>query len=209
MSQNEQKLDYLSEYCKKFQFLHCFHGVSFLKGDVQKGELWGEVLRVSPKTQPPTPKPQLCLGEMECLKAGVGRGNKMGSNAGVGFLLDKNYSFCCPKTWFLIKEGKKKKKRKKRERTITLQTFIRESPSASPQSRSAAVRLWGDLKNHKTGEFTVSRIFLEIPNQHKDLVYLHPLRCSPSPWIPGMFSRGLRQDDALCPIPLSTPGTQI
>lgn len=168
----------------------------------KRGGFEGRVLRDNPKMQPPTPKPQLCFREAECLKAGVGRGNKRGSNAGVGFLPDKNYAFCCLKTWFLIKEIKG-------ERTITLQTFIREVPPASPQSRSAAVRLWGDLRNHKTGEFIISRIVLEIPNQHKDLVRLHPLRCSPSPCIPGMFSRGHRQDDALCPIPLSTPGTQI
>lgn len=90
MSQNERKLDYLSGYCKKFQFLHCFRGVSFLEGDVQKGGSFeGRVLGVSPKTHPPTPQPQLCFREVECLKAGVGRGNKRGSNAGVGFLLDK------------------------------------------------------------------------------------------------------------------------
>lgn len=55
MSQNERKLDYLSEYCKKFQFLHCFHGVSFLEGDVQKGELRGEGARGQSQNTPTHP----------------------------------------------------------------------------------------------------------------------------------------------------------
>lgn len=167
----------------------------------KRGGFEGRVLRDNPKMQPPTPKPQLCFREAECLKAGVGRGNKRGSNAGVGFLPDKNYSFCCSKTWFLIKGRKKKGKG---------QSFSKPSLEKSPLPPcKAALRLWGDLINHKTGEFMISRIVLEIPNQRKDLVCLHPLRCSPSPQIPGMFSRGHRQDKALCPIPLSTPGTQI
>lgn len=167
----------------------------------KRGSFEGRVLGVSPKTHPPTPQPQLCFGEVECLKAGVGRGNKRGSNAGVGFLLDKkNTRSVVQKTDFWWK---------KRERTITWQTFIRWVPSSSLQSHSAAVRLWGDLKTHKTGEVMILITILEIPNRHKDLVCLHPLRCSPCPRIPGMFSRGHRQDDALCPVPLSTPGTQI
>lgn len=111
----------------------------------KRGSFEGRCSGTVPKcSRPPQSHRQLCLGKTVCLKAGVGRGNKRGSNAGVGFLPDKNYSFCCPKNWFLIKEKKKKG-------TITLQTFIGEVSLCFPR---AAPQLWGfgvTLKTTKLG----------------------------------------------------------